>query len=75
LKKRTKKLLPVQVLGAACVPGLGEGAGIKVFWFFFTKKNILSFLGGQGAYFLLDGTGGDVSADCVCRPGKEPGKL
>jgi len=39
LKKRTKKLLPVQVRGLAGVSDRCEGAGTKVFWFFFSKKN------------------------------------
>jgi hypothetical protein len=35
LKKRSKKLLPV----GARLPGSAR-KGIKVFWFFFSKKNI-----------------------------------
>jgi len=41
LKKRSKKLLPVGVYLAGSVR-----KGIKVFWFFFSKKNrFLSFSG------------------------------
>jgi len=36
LKKRSKKLLP----SGACLAGSAR-KGIKVFWFFFSKKNIL----------------------------------
>jgi len=38
LKKRSKKLLTVGTHLAGSVR-----KGIKVFWFFFSKKNILSF--------------------------------
>jgi hypothetical protein len=41
LKKRTKKLLSVQVRVVAGVSDRGEGVQVKVFWFFFSKKNIL----------------------------------
>jgi hypothetical protein len=43
LKKRSKKLLSVQVRTEVAVSDRGEGAGVKVFWFFFSKKNISSF--------------------------------
>jgi hypothetical protein len=39
LKKRTKKLLFVQVRAVPAVSDRGKGAGVKVFWFFFSKKN------------------------------------
>jgi hypothetical protein len=42
LKKRAKKLLFVQAWGVSAVPDRWEGAEVKVFWFFFSKKN--SFL-------------------------------
>jgi hypothetical protein len=44
LKKRSKKLLFVQVRVEPAVPGGGEGERSKVFWFFFSKKNILPSL-------------------------------
>jgi hypothetical protein len=39
LKKRSKKLLSMQVRAAVTMSGHGAGEGAKVFWFFFSKKN------------------------------------
>jgi hypothetical protein len=39
-EKRTKKLLSVPVRAAPTVSDRGEGEEVKVFWFFFSKKNI-----------------------------------
>jgi hypothetical protein len=38
-EKKNQKLLFVQVSAVAGVSDRGEGAGVKVFWFFFSKKN------------------------------------
>jgi hypothetical protein len=39
LKKRSKKLLVLRAGAAPAVSGRGAGVGVKVFWFFFSKKN------------------------------------
>jgi hypothetical protein len=41
LKKRTKKLLFLQVSVLRVCRIAGEGEQAKAFWFFFSKKNIL----------------------------------
>jgi len=42
LKKRSKKRLSVQLRMFLACRARGEGEQAKVFWFFFSKKNILS---------------------------------
>jgi hypothetical protein len=41
-KKRSKKRLSVQLRMFLACRARGEGEQAKVFWFFFSKKNILS---------------------------------